>query len=133
MPHHDDVDVDLLEPLLRQLVDLIGLPATMAIVESHGGTLLSIPRQADQNPTLLALVGPEKAAILGRELGSSRPFIPKAGPALLAVRNRQILKALRTRSVRQVARDFKLGERQVWYIKREAGEPDDNGHPTLFS
>ena len=31
---------------------------------------------------------------------------PKAAPALLAVRNRQILAQLRTRSVRQVARDF---------------------------
>jgi len=127
-----DVDVELLEPLLRQLVDLIGLPATMAIVEAHGGTLLNIPRQADQNATLVALVGAEKAAILGRALGPDRLLIPKAAPALLAVRNRQILAQLRTRSVRQVARDFKLGERQVWNIKRQSSEADDSGHPSLF-
>lgn len=132
MPPLNDLDVDLLEPLLRQLVDLIGLPATMAIVDAHGGTLLNIPRQADQNATLVGLIGAEKAAILGRELGPDRLLIPKAGAALLALRNRQILAQMQTRSVRQVARDFKLGERQVWYIKSQAGGADDDGSPGLF-
>jgi hypothetical protein len=127
-----DIDVDLLEPLLRQLVDLIGLPATMAIVDACGGTLLNIPRQADQNETLVRLVGPEKAAILGRELGPDRLLIPKAGPALQAARNRRILAELKTRSVRQVARDFGLGERQVWYIKSQSGQIDDSTSLSLF-
>ena len=127
-----DLDVDLLEPLLRQLVDLIGLPATMAIVEACGGTLLIIPRQADQNEFLLRLVGPEKAAILGRALGPDRLLIPKAVAALTAARNRRILAQLKTRSVRQVAREFGLGERQVWYIKSEADEADDSGNLGLF-
>lgn len=132
MPPLNDLDIDLLEPLLRQMVDLIGLPATMAIVDTFGGTLLNIPRQADQNATLVGLVGAEKAAILGRELGPDRPLIPKAGAALLAVRNRQILARLQTRSVRQVAREFRLGERQVWYIKSQAGETADDAGPGLF-
>ena len=80
----------------------------------------------------MALIGPEKAAILGRALGPDRLLIPKAGAALLAVRNRQILQQLRNRSVRQVARDFRLGERQVWNIKRQAGEGADEAHPGLF-
>ena len=39
----DAIDLQLLEPLLRQMVDLIGLPATMAIVEAHGGRVQAGP------------------------------------------------------------------------------------------
>lgn len=127
-----DIDLQLLEPLLRQMVDLIGLPATMAIVEVHGGTLLNIPRQADKNEALVALIGAEKAALLGRELGPDRRLIPKAGPALNALRNRRLLADLRTQSVRQVARAYGLGERRVWQIKAEFGQPDPNPTAGLF-
>lgn len=127
-----DLDVDLLEPLLRQLVDLIGLPATMALVDAFGGTLLNIPRQADQNPTLVTLIGTERAAILGRELGPDRRLIPSAGRALTELRDRRIMVALQTRSVRQVAREFGLGERRVWQIKSERGGTETDPTADLF-
>lgn len=127
-----DLDVDLLEPLLRQMVELIGLHSTMAVVQHHGGTLLYIPRQADQNPHLVRLIGAERAAILGRELGPDRRFIPKAGAALLAARNRQILTDLETMSVREVARRYHLGERMVWYIKAQAEGTATGASPGLF-
>jgi hypothetical protein len=115
-----DLDVELLEPLLRQMVELIGLPGTMTIVQQYGGTLLYIPRQADENPHLLRMIGVEKAGILGRALGPDKRLIPSAKPALIAARNRQILADLQTLSLRQVARRYHLGERQVWYIKAQA-------------
>lgn len=134
MTHRDDdLDVALLEPLLRQLVELIGIQATMAIVERCGGTLLNIPRQADQNALLLELVGAERAAILGRALGPDRLLIPKAQPALRDVRDRRVMAALQSRSVRQVAREFGLGERWVWELKRRRGVAEDNPTPDLFA
>lgn len=117
-----ELDLDLLEPLLRQLVELIGLPATMRIVEAYGGRLLNIPRKADKNEALVALIGIDKAAILGRALGPDRRLIAKAGAALMAVRDRQILADLQTKSVRQVARAYRLGERRVWQIKESHGQ-----------
>lgn len=127
-----ELDLDLLEPLLRQLVDLVGLQATMTLVDHHGGTLLYIARQADQNAHLVDLIGAEKAAILGRALGPDRRFIPKAGAALLAARNRRILAELETQSVREVARRYRLGERMVWYIKAQADGTATGPEPGLF-
>lgn len=127
-----DLNVELLEPLLRQLVELIGLPATLAIVERYGGTQLNIPRQADQNAALVALIGADKAAVLGRALGPDRLLIPKALPALTAVRNQVIVRQLQTRSVRQVAREFRLGERMIWYIRSRAEEAGSADQPRLF-
>lgn len=136
MRHHahadTHLDLQLLEPFLRQLVGLIGASATMTLVDHCGGTLLDIPRQADRNAQLVALIGAEKAAILGRALGPDRRFIPKAGPALRAARNRQILAELQSSSVRQVARRHRLGERMVWYIKSQADADCEHAEPDLF-
>lgn len=131
-PPSDEVDVSLLEPLLRQMVGLIGLPATLAIVNRYGGTLLNIPRQADQNAALVALIGAENAAVLGRALGPDRLLIPKALPALTAARNRLIVQRLQTRSVRQVAREFRLGERMVWYIRSGSDVASADDQRQLF-
>lgn len=131
-PPTDTVDVSLLEPLLRQMVGLIGLPATLAIVNRYGGTLLNIPRQADANAALVDLIGAENAAVLGRALGPDRLLIPKALPALTAVRNQLIVQQLQTRSVRQVAREFRLGERMIWYIRSWADAAPSKDQPRLF-
>lgn len=116
------LDLDLLEPLLRDWVRLIGLPATLAIVQAHGGLLLNIARKADENADLVALIGTEKAAILGREYGGERPLVPKALPALNALRNQRMRADRATKSVRQIAREHRLGERRAWQILGSAPE-----------
>ena len=126
------IDVQLLEPLLRQLVELIGLPATMALVEAHGGTRLCIAEKADENAALVALVGPENAALLGRHFGRERPVIPKGEAALRALRNRRIVADLECMSVRQVALKYGLHERRIWQIQAECGEAQSSATGSLF-
>ena len=121
------LDTRLLEPLLRDWVKLIGLAATMAIVERHGGLLLNIARKADENAELVALIGRDKAAVLGCHYGGERPLVPKALPALQALRNERMRADRSTKSVRQIAREHRLGERRVWQIlggAEEASTPD---------
>jgi hypothetical protein len=119
-----DVDLQLLEPLLRDWVNLVGLDAVLAIVEAHGGTRLPIALKADQNADLVRLIGAEKAAILGRHYGKERPLIPKALPALRALRNRRIRHDLQVMSVRQVALKYRLGERSVYVIQASDDGPE---------
>lgn len=111
-----DIDIALLEPLLRHWVQLIGVNATLAIVEKHGGTLLNIPIKAEENADLVALIGVDKAAILGREYGRERPLVPKALDAIRELRDRQIRAQRDQKSMRQLAREWGLGERRIRQI-----------------
>lgn len=111
-----DIDIGLLEPLLRDWVRLIGVNATLAIVEKHGGTLLNIPIKAEENADLVALIGADKAAILGREYGKERPLVPKALDAIRELRDRQIRAQRDHKSMRQLAREWGLGERRIRQI-----------------
>lgn len=120
-----ELDVQLLEPLLQDFVRLIGLPATLAMVERFGGTRLPIAIKAEESADLVACIGAEKAAILGRHYGAERPLIPKALPALQAVRNKRIRAELCSMSVRQVALKYKLGERRVFQLLEEQGRTPD--------
>lgn len=119
----DEIDVGLLEPLLRDWVQLIGVNATLAIVEKHGGTLLNIPMKAGENADLVALVGAEKAAILGRHYGKERPLVPKALDALRAARDQAIRSQRKHKSMRQLAREYGLGERRIRQITSGEASP----------
>lgn len=127
-----DIDVQLLEPLLRQLVDLIGLGPTMALVDAYGGTRLCVPEKIENNQDLLALLGSETCRLLSRHYRLERLVIPKAEAALRAIRNRRILADLERMSVRQVALKYQLHERRIWQIQAERGGPDSSPNGSLF-
>jgi hypothetical protein len=111
-----DLDTELLEPLLQDWVQLIGLPDTLALVERYGGTRLPIAIKAEENAELVAIIGAEKAAILGRHYGRERPLVPKALKALRVVRDRAIKADLQTMSVRTVALKYRIGERRAYQL-----------------
>lgn len=125
MSQFDGLDLDLLEPLLRDWVRLIGLEPTMKIAQAYGGTLLYIAQAADENADLVALIGRENAATLGRHYGGERPLVPKALPALRALRDAR-MRALRgVTSHRQLARQHGIGERRARQILAAADGTDD--------
>lgn len=131
-PLHDDLDVELLEPLLRQLIDLVGFQDTMVLVEAFGGTRLSV---GERNPQLVRMIGADQAAKLARALAQDRIdriLVPKATKAMLAARNRRILADLQTRSVCETARLWRLSERMVYYIQVRADAPAEDRNLQLF-
>lgn len=123
------VDVELLEPLLREFVALIGLSKTMVIVDAWGGQPRYFAATPDPNGELVRLVGLEAAAALGREYPGIRLPIPKAGAALRAVRDRRIRADHAHLSIRQLVEAYGLGERRICEIL--AASPADLG-PGLF-
>lgn len=119
----DDLDVQLLEPLLRHFVSLIGLQKTMLIVERWGGQHLYIAEVPKPDGDMASLIGLQAAQDLAAEFGSERPSIPKAGKALRAFRDAQIRAEHSVKSIRQLVLDYKLSERRICEILA-AGEPD---------
>lgn len=131
----DELDVQLLEPLLRQLIGIIGFPSTMTLVEACGGTRLSVTRNAGNSPRLVELIGTEAATALGRAMaqeGVDRILVPKATKAMLAARNRRILAELQTCSVCETARRWRLSERMVYYVQVRHGRVAESPNLPLF-
>lgn len=126
-----DLDVQLLEPLLRHFVDLIGLQKTMLIVDKWGGLPIYIAKDPDPDSELASLIGLPGAIKLAGEYPGDRPRIPKAGAALRAVRNQRIRAEHAVKSLRQLVLEYKLSERTICDILA-AGEPERGQSLGLF-
>lgn len=132
------IDTELLPPLLQDFVRLIGLQATMALVERSGGLRLYIPtpdRVSDAHH-LAQVVGLDNLRKLADVYGGEDHFqLPKAERALLAVRNARIAADYSThKTARQLAAEYRLTERQVTRIVSDLGAvaPLDRRQGALF-
>lgn len=125
------IDIDLLEPLLQDLVDLIGLHPTMQLVHAYGGVRLYVPKlELDGDHYLVRLIGPGAAKKLQSIYGGEPHFdIPKAERALRAVRNAAIRTKRLNTSLRQLALEYHLTERQILNI---CSEMEDDRQVGLF-
>lgn len=130
-----EINTDLLEPILQDIVELIGLPHTMRLVETYGGVRLYVPKQSlEDDHDLVRLIGREAAEKLQTIYGGESHFdIPKAERALRAVRDAEIRAARTARtgrmSVRELALKYGLTERNIRYI---LGEMEDDRQVGLF-
>jgi hypothetical protein len=134
----DIIDSELLPPRLIEFERLIGLPATMDLVRVYGGLRIFIPTPARvhaEHP-LAQIIGVERLMALAKMYGGEAHFaLPKAQKALLAVRNARIAHAYaHCKTVRELATDYRLTERQVERIVASAGvrAPTDRRQSTLF-
>jgi hypothetical protein len=118
------VACDLLPPRLREFVRLIGLPATLRLVEHYGGLRIYIPARPAPDHPFAELIGFDKLSVLSAEYavdGTGLRFVlPKAQRAFDAIRNEQIRTDFSTgKSVRALATEHRLVERQVARIVAE--------------
>ena len=126
----DELAVQLLPKRLRDFVRLIGLPATLKLVERYGGTRLYIPANPHAEHPLAQLIGLDKLQALSSVYALEDHFdIPKAERALRHLRDQEIREAYKTRSASALAREHGLTERQIFNIVGCA-EPDPGA--TLF-
>lgn len=120
-----EIDPSLLEPLLRDMVELVGLKATLAIVKQHGGTRLWFPNDPKPDSPMVALVGMDNARRLCLHFGADRPTIPKAQAALQALRDADIRDNPQGLSVPQLALKHGLIERRIYQIRGVAARGVD--------
>lgn len=118
-----DLSTELLPQVLQDFVRLIGLVATMLIVEAYGGRRLYIPINPHADHPIARLIGLEKLAILSKVYGLEDHFdIPKAVRALRHLRDEKIRAEYGPKSASTLALEHHLTERQIWNI---VGRNDD--------
>jgi hypothetical protein len=124
----DLVNPDLLPPQVRELVRLIGLPQTIALLKARGGRPLAVAVHPEQCVTLRTILSREALAILCEEHGGTTLDLPKADKVHTQLRNHYIHQARATgaKSGRQLAAELGLTWRQIKYISAEARDQDDN-------
>ena len=111
--------LDDLPASARDLAGLIGLPATLRLVEKWGGTMrLYVPRNIGPDHELARVLGLEAArALSSRYDGDYLPSVPRCADALRAARDRALLRRrAEGASPAALALEFGLTERHVWRI-----------------
>lgn len=124
----------------RDLVDLIGLPAALALIEARGGQVLTIPkrkRKAGEElfADLLDLVGQDAAEKIVGRYGGEYLTVPSCRRAAHAVRDAELqarfdvlLKEGKgARAIaNQIAGEFRLDVSTVWRISKRAAADTAN-------
>ena len=97
LPSLRSLDISLLPAAVQAIARLIGLPATLQLVENFGGLTLRLPvgaREAGQQmlADLSRRIGPEAAQILARHYAVTPLYVPNCKPVLLRARDAALLK-----------------------------------------
>ena len=126
-----DLSTELLPKVLQEFVRLIGLPATMLLVEKFGGLRIYIPLNPSPDHHFAQLIGYDNLVRLAQVYGREDHFeLPKAARALTALRNAKIKAEYGPRSIRQLAAEYSLTERHVTRIV--GAEADNADQAQLF-
>jgi Mor family transcriptional regulator len=126
-----DLSTELLPKVLQEFVRLIGLHATMLLVERFGGLRIYIPLHPTADHHFAQLIGWDNLQKLSQVYGREDHFqLPKAERALTAVRNAKIKSEYGPKSIRQLAAEHRLTER---HVTRIVGAPTNDDQVELFS
>lgn len=120
---------------VNELVELIGLPATLELIRAKGGTALRIPlgvtlRGQELRENLVQIVGREQATRLIGRYGGTTLYIPSCRQAFVDTRDEKInkerdelaRKGLTERALVSVlALRHGLSDRQIWRILKKSG------------
>ena len=134
MDEHDIYDEDL-PASLRELRDLIGINATLKLVESWGGIHLKVPGHYRDDHHLVRIIGQAATVKLVQHYGATPLYIPRAARLVQALRNIEIAERYDNNvSAERLAREYGISERQIWNIlKRPETVRRSSPHqPRLF-
>ncbi len=120
---------------INELVELIGLAATLELVRAKGGTSLAVPlgitrRGQEQREKLVQIVGREQATRLIGRYGGTTLYVPTCRQAFVDVRDEDINRerdelareGLSERAlVAVLALRHGLSDRQIWRILKKSG------------
>lgn len=122
-----DLSTELLPMVLQEFVRLIGLPATMLLVEKFGGLRIYIPLNPTADHHFAQLIGLTNLQKLSAVYGGEDHFeLPKAMRALLALRNAKMKAEYGPKSIRDLAAEYKLTERHTTRIVGAADATNDD-------
>lgn len=123
------IDPSLLPPLLRALVQAIGLGPAMRLLEARGGTRIRIGQSPSDCQALAEILQPDEVAAVVRIWAGTRKDLPKLNKTLAQLRDLAI--QADQRPLAEIARDYGLTMRWVRFIRNdERYERLQSGDPT---
>lgn len=115
-----ELDWDALPVGMRELKDVAGPGAALAICAKWGGRALYIPAKARADHPLAILLGTETAERLCAAMAGDRLAVPKTDAVLRQLRTRKICKLRRQgASIASLAKKFDLTPRRILQILDE--------------
>ena len=123
MGHIPDFANRYLGPVLTDMVEAIGLPDTMRVVQRWGGTRLWVPQVPVPGTPLVQYLGDAQAAKLCAAFGGNRPDVPKAMRLLNLLRDDDIRSNPDGLSVPALAQRYSLNERRIYQIRGQPMPP----------
>lgn len=118
-------DLHLLPATMRELAQVVGIPAMLDLVGAYGGTSLYVPCRSTANPELLRVLGVTACAALQARYAGERIEIALCERALRVILHRAIrADLLAGMSKRDIARKYGYTVRGIFYIEMR-GEPAD--------
>lgn len=118
------IDADDLPPRLAQLAEVIGLAATLRLVECRGGTRVYVPENATAEHWLARIIGVPALQKLVDAYRGDMLDVDRAAAAVRAARDRDILlRYADGESTAQLARACGLTQRQIFNILARNARP----------
>lgn len=121
VPLRNQQEVEELPATARELVEVIGLDATIDLVKDFGGDDLKIPEVVNGTSRmweiLVETIGPQAAEKLVRRCAGTVIYVPMCRIALLAHRNREIIRRFDAgEALDAIRRDIKVTRRHMYRL-----------------
>ncbi len=124
MTDHPSLNVQLLPPQLKMLIQRIGYARTQKLIRARGGLIVWIPKKATEDRVLAQVIGKDALTVLCEYHGGERLELPKEDKLLVQERDALIWRLRHEGwTAPQLAREFELTRRYIMKIcarKREA-------------
>ena len=115
---------DYLPASLHDVIDIIGVPATLKLVEHFGGIVLYVPAELNADHRIVKVIGLRAATMLWEHYQTDAIEVPRCHEALRLARNAEIRARHHSgATVEQLALDYGLTMRSVWYILADEDLP----------
>lgn len=113
---------------LGQVIQAIGESATLALIETYGGTTQRLPAMRNiHEHHFIAQIGEVLLTDLVKHMGASREFyVPKCADGIRKSRDISIVNSyLKGIKVEELARQHYLSDRHIWRILKETNMHED--------
>lgn len=113
----DDLDAQLIPGLTKRLINIIGVPDTIKLLQARGGFPFTFPVKPHLAKTLPGIISNEALiALCNSDFAGTTVSLPKGEKLLNQIRNKYIQTQKNKKSARELGTKFGLGRRQVQKI-----------------
>lgn len=125
--------LEYLPDSIQEMINVIGLQATLLIVEERGGIRLCVPTKIKADNWLTQLIGTEAMIKLVDYYCGEEIDIPRCASAIKAAQDQKIFEKLKAGvSQARLAREFGYTERGIRKLKKRLEEVSPYDQVSLF-